>query len=165
MCYLCLTIMQFHLSLALATGPGNTPAVWVWTSRMVQFDSRTIQKPDPLLHGGQNPAPYPSPRRFCQAWLDRSSPITRSAFRVFLFRVAFSYHTVNCKILTMVLHCHFNMYWQPLYSKQVERRSLPHPENERQWTINNWWSCIQGNLSGTWSHVSINKWSAAFTRK
>jgi len=67
------------------------------------------------------------------------------------------YPTVNCILFTMVLHYHFVMYWQPLYSKQLERRSLPHPENERQSSIINWWSCIVGNLSGAWSHVSINK--------
>jgi len=151
--------------LVLATGPGNQPAVQFWTGKTVRFSSRTIQKPDPLLLGSPNPAPYPSTRRFRLVWLDSWGPISGSAFRVFLFIVVFSYPTVNCKILTMVLHCHFLMYWHPLYSKQVERHSLPHPENERQSSVNNWRSCIFGNLSGAWSHVSINKWLAAFMSK
>jgi len=40
-----------------------------------------------------------------------------------------------------------------------------HPENERQSSVNNRWSCILGILSGTWSHISINKWLAAFMSK
>jgi len=146
-------------------GPGNPPAVRVWTGKTVWFGSRTVQKPDLLLPGGPNPAPYPSTHGFCRVLLDPFGPISGSAFLVFLFMVAFRYLTVNCKILTMVLHCHFLMYWQPLYSKQVERHSWTHPENERQWSINNWWSCILGNLSGAWSHVSINKWLSAFRSK
>jgi len=133
----------------LATGQGNMPVAWVWTGRTVRFGSSTIQKPDPQLLGSPIPAPYLSTCRFRRVWLDMLGPISGSAFRVFLFMVAFRYPTVNCKILTLVLHCHFLMYWQPLYSKQVERHSLPHPENERQWSVNNWWSCILGNLSGT----------------
>ena len=41
-----------------ATGPGNPPAVQVRTRKTVWFGSRTDQKPDPLLLGGPNPAPY-----------------------------------------------------------------------------------------------------------
>jgi len=115
--------------LELATGPGNPPAFRVWTGKTVWFGSRTVQKPNRLLLGGPNPALYPSTGGFCRVWLDPSGPISGSVFRGFLFMVAFRYPTVNCKILTMVLHGHFLMYWQPLYSKQVERRSLPHPEN------------------------------------
>jgi len=149
-------LLNHHLTLSrlvLTTGPGIPPAAWasrLWSGfgPEIRFGSRIVQKPDPLLHGGLNPALCSSSRVFRQVWLDRSDPISGSAFRVYLFMVAFRYPTVNCKILTMVLHCHFLMYWQPLYSKQVERCSLPHPGNERQWSINNWWSCILGNLSG-----------------
>jgi len=146
-------------------GPGNPPAVRVWTGKTVRFGPRTVQKPDSQLFGGPNPAPYPSTPGYRRVWLYQSGSISGSAFQVFLFLVRFRYPTVNCKILTMVLHCHFLMYWKPLYSKQVERRSLPHPENERQSSVNIWRSCILGNLSRAGSHVSINKWLAAFMSK
>ena len=166
-----------YARLVLATGPGNLPAVpvrkgetvrkrkTVRKGKTVRFRSSTVQKPDPLLHCGPHPALYRSFRRFCRVWLDQSGRISSSAFRVYLCMVAFWYPTVNCKLLTMVLHCHFLMYWQPLYSEQVERRSLPHPENERQSSVNNLWSCILGNLCGAWSHASINKWLAAIMSK
>ena len=65
-------------------GPGNPPAVWVWTRKTVQFGSKPVQKPDPLLLGGPSPDPYPLTRGFCLVWLDPSFPISASAFRVFL---------------------------------------------------------------------------------
>jgi len=65
-----------------ATGPGNPPAVWVLTAKMGRFGSRTVQKPDPLTLGGQNPDPYPSTCGFRRVWLDPSFPISGSAFRV-----------------------------------------------------------------------------------
>ena len=106
-------LFQIHHLLfwvVLATGPGNPPAVRVWTGKTVRFGSRTIQTPDLLLLGGRDRAPYPSTRGFCRVQLDPSGPISGSAFRVFLFMVTFRYATVDCKILTMVLHCHFLMY-------------------------------------------------------
>jgi len=39
------------------------------------------------------------------------------------------------------------MYWTPLDAKTKATCSLPHPENERQQSINNFWSCIVCNLS------------------
>jgi len=146
-------------------GQGDPPVVRVLTGRTVQFCSRTVQKPEPLLLGGTNPAPYPSTHGFHRVWQDLSGQISSSEFRVFLFMVAFRYPTVNCILFTMVLQCHCLMYWQPFYSKRVERHSLPHPHNEHQWGVNNWWSCILGNLSGTWSHISINKWLAGCISK
>jgi len=112
------------------------------------FCSRPNRKPYLLPLGRPNPDPYPSTHRFSRVWLDLSVAISGSAFRVFLIMVAFWYLTVHCKILTMVQHSHFLMYWQPLYREQVERRSLPHPGNEHQQSVNNWLSCIVGNLSG-----------------
>jgi len=53
-------IQGFQLfEVVLATGPGNPPAVGDWTGTTVQFGSRTVQRPDLLLLGGANPAPYP----------------------------------------------------------------------------------------------------------
>jgi hypothetical protein len=71
-----------HEGIVLATGPGNPPAVRVWTAKTGWFGSRTGQKPDPQTLGGPNPDPYPSTRVFCRVWLDPSGPISGSAFRV-----------------------------------------------------------------------------------
>jgi hypothetical protein len=70
------------MSIVLATGPGNLPAVRVWTAKMGQFSSRTVQKPDPQTLGGSNPEPYPSTRGFRRVWLDPSVPISGAAFQV-----------------------------------------------------------------------------------
>jgi len=91
-------------------GPREPPAVWVWNRKTVRFSSRTAQNPDRLLLDGPNPAPYLSTLAFCQILLGPSGPISGSAFQVVLFMVTFRYPTVNCQILTMVLHCHFLMY-------------------------------------------------------
>jgi len=88
----------------LATGPGNPPAVQVWTGKTVRFGSRTVQKLDPQHLGGPNPDQYPSTRGFCRVWLDPSVPISGSVFQVFLFMVAFRYPTVNRKILSFAHH-------------------------------------------------------------
>ena len=68
--------------LVLATGPGNPPAVRVWTAKTGRFGSRPVQETDPLTLGGPNPDPYPSTRGFRRVWLDPSVPISGSAFRV-----------------------------------------------------------------------------------
>jgi len=70
------------MALELTTGPGNPPAVRVWTAKTGRFGSRNVRKPNPLTLGGRNTDPYPSTRGFCQLWLDPSVPITGSAFRV-----------------------------------------------------------------------------------
>jgi len=44
-------------------------------------------------------------------------------------------------------------------------RSLPHPENERQPSINDFWSCILGNLTGDMLLTVINEGLAAFIEK
>jgi len=116
--------------LVLATGPGNPPAVRVWTGKTVLFGSTTVQKPDPQLLGGPNPDPYPSTRGVCQGWLDPSVLISGFSFQVFLFMVAFRYPTILCKILTLVHHCLCSIYWLPLKSKQAETCSLLHHEVE-----------------------------------
>jgi len=134
--------------IVLATDQGNPPDVRVWTVKMCWFSCSAVQKPNPVALGGPNLDPDPSTNRFSLVWLAPPVPISGSEFHIFLFVLAFLYPTVNCKILTKVWHCHFLMYSQPLYRKQVERRSLPHSENERQWSVNNGWSCILGNLSG-----------------
>ena len=81
----------------LGTGPGDLPAVRVWTGNLVWFGSKTVQQPDPQLLGGANPAPYPSTHGSPQVWLDLSGPISGFALRVVLFMVAFRYFAANCK--------------------------------------------------------------------
>jgi len=137
---------QYNIKVMLAKSLGIPPAVQVWTGKMLWSGSRTVDNRDRQLLRGPNPVWYLSTHGFRRVGLDMSGQIYGSTFRILLFMVAFRYSTVNCRILTMVLHCHFLMYWQPIYSKQVERRSLPHPENESQWSVNNWWSCILGDL-------------------
>jgi len=36
-------------------------------------------------------------------------------------------------------------FWPPLLAKQIEISSLPHNENERQWSLNDYCSCVLGN--------------------
>jgi len=141
----------------LATGPGNRPAVRARTAKMVRFGSKHAQKPDALHFGGPDPDPYPSTRGLCRVWVDPSVPISGSGFPVGLFMVAFRYPIANRKILTCVYCCPFLMYWPPLYPKTSEKRSLAHPENESQRQVNDFCSCILGNLSGNWMQTFINE--------
>ena len=124
----------------LATGPGNLPAVRVWTGKMVRFGSRPIQKPNPQLLDGAHPDPYPSTWGFCRVWLDPSVPVSGSGFRVFLFMVAIRYPTVLCKILTLLHHCLYLFYWLPLWSKRAVTCSLLHHEVEceRFFVLHHW---------------------------
>jgi len=149
-------------ALLIATDPGNPQKVPDWTGKTVQFGSRTVQKPDSLLLGGPNPAPYPSTRGFHRVWLDPSHPISGFAFQVSLFIVAFRYLTVNHKILTMVRQCFFWTNWPPLWWKYVDKCSLPHPGNECQWSVNNFRSCIMGNQSAHWLKLVITGVFASF---
>jgi len=80
------------------TGRGNPPAVGVLTGKTFWFGSRIVQKPDLLLLGGPNPAPFPSTHWLCQVWLQLSSPISGFAFWVVLLIVPFRYLTVHRKI-------------------------------------------------------------------
>ena len=69
-------------SLVLATGPGDPPAVRIWTPKMGRFCSRPGQKPDPLTLGGPNLDPYQSTRGFRWVLLHPSVPICGSEFWV-----------------------------------------------------------------------------------
>jgi len=48
--------------------------------------------------------------------------------------------------------------------KKTETQALPHPENERQWMVNDCWSCILGNVGAIGCTV-INTELAAFIVK
>ena len=74
--------IQEDQRLVLAMGPGNPPAVQVWTRKMGQFGSRPVQKPDPLMPDGPNPDRYPSTRRSPRVRLDPSALISSSVFWV-----------------------------------------------------------------------------------
>ena len=71
----------------LATGPGNAPAVRIWTGNMVWFIPRPVQNLNLQILGRPNPYPYPSTHGFCWVWLYPSVPISSSCFLVFLFMV------------------------------------------------------------------------------
>jgi len=47
--------------------------------------------------------------------------------------------------------------WLPCVAKTYATRSQPHPENERQQSVNNFWSGIVGNLTWDWVHTSISE--------
>ena len=60
--------------------------------------------------------------------------------------VTFRSRTINNKILTSVPQYSFWMQWPVLKSKNGDNCSLHHSGNERQWSVNDFWSCILGNL-------------------
>jgi len=47
-------------------------------------------------------------------------------------------------------------YWLPLKATTIVTPSQPHPENEGQWSVNDVWSGIFGNLTGDWLQIPIN---------
>jgi len=146
-----------RIGAVVQTSPGNLPAVWVWTTKTVWFGSGPVQKPDPLLLGRPNAYLYPSTCGLDYVWLDPSVPISCSGFRDFLFIMAFRYPNVYPKILTLVLHWLFLMYWPPLESKTTESHCLPHGENMSQWSVNDFWSCIL--WQSEWQlDADIHKW-------
>jgi len=61
-------------------GPGNPPAVQVWTRTIGRFSSRRIQQSDMLSLGRSTLDPYSSTCGCLQAWLDGSVPISGSEF-------------------------------------------------------------------------------------
>ena len=105
----------------LTTGPGKMPAVRIRRRKTGLFGSRPAEKPDPLLLGGPNLAPYQRTRRFCLVRPAPSGQISGSAIGVVLFTVAFRYPTVNRKILTMVHHCSFWIYTGHLCSEKTDK--------------------------------------------
>jgi len=68
-------------------------------------------------------------------------------------------------MFTLVHCCPFLTYWLPLWSETWKIHSLTHPENESQRRVNDFWSCILGNLSGDWIKMIINKTKATFKPK
>jgi hypothetical protein len=149
----------------LASGLGNPPAVMVRTAKTVRFGSKPLQYVERPHLGVPYLDLYLSNCWLCWVWPDQSVPISSSGFRVFLVMVSCRYPIANRKILTLVYRCPFLMYWPPLQSKPSETRSLPHSENESQRRVNDFLSCILGNLCGNWMQMFINEVWAAFKRK
>ena len=46
-------------------------------------------------------------------------------------------------------------YWLPLEAKGKVKRSVPHDENERQWSVNDCWLCNMVNHSVMWPLLYI----------
>jgi len=51
------------------------------------------------------------------------------------------------RVIHLLIGCRhpFMRYWQPVLAKTRGRGSLPHPENERQWSVNRFSCCIFRN--------------------
>jgi len=86
-------------------------------------------------------------------------------FPVLLFIVAFRYPTANRKILTLLRNCPFRVKQLPIKLNTRETRSLPHLEHDSQWRVNDFISCIMGNLRGDWMQTIINEVLAIFKPK
>jgi len=111
--------------LVLATGPGNPPAVVIWTTKMGSFDSRPVQKLKPLIHGGLNPDLYPSTCWFRWVWLDPSVPITGSAFWV-------SYLWSHSDMLLTILrnwHWYIKVYYRCIGRLSVQNEQTDGPDD------------------------------------
>jgi len=59
----------------------------------------------------------------------------------------------------------FIRYWQPLLSETTATYSLPHPENDCQWSVNNLWFCKYGNQTMIWLLFRITDVLAAYIGK
>jgi len=76
--------------------------------------------------------------------------------------VTLSYPTANRKILTLVCQWACWISQLPLYLKTRKTQSLPQPEHERQWRVNDFWSCIKYNQGGDCMLKFINDVFATF---
>ena len=56
-------------------------------------------------------------------------------------------------------------YWHLLFAKELAIRSPPHSYHERQWSVNNLWSCKYSNSQVTCSLLCITDVLAAFIGK
>jgi hypothetical protein len=55
----------------------------------------------------------------------------------------------------------YTKYWPPLLQEEKAKCSLPHRKNEREQSVNDFWSSIFGNMSGVRLQASINMEMAA----
>jgi len=140
------------------SGPGLDYPNW-----SVRFQTRPSSRP--ARSWRVEPGPIPRNPRVSP---DVATPVSsnlRFCISGFRFVVAFRYATDNRQILTLLYHGLLSMYWPPYWWKFKDPRALPHPENERHWSIYDCWSCILGNLGGDRLHTVINIILAAFITK
>jgi len=109
---------------------------------------QTCPKTRPTDYWWAKPRPITVNLRVSPGWARPVSSNLQFSISGFSFMVAFRYATENCKILTLVHHGLFLMYWPPEGSKLTDTRALSHAENERQQSVNDFWACILGNLGG-----------------
>jgi len=57
------------------------------------------------------------------------------------------------------------IYWPCLRAKTIPTHSLPHAENQHQWSVNDFWACILANLSFALWQWFINRGTVAFSTK
>jgi len=57
------------------------------------------------------------------------------------------------------------MEWRPFQPKQWMIYSLPHHENECQWSVNNLWACVLGSQAIAWTYELITELLTAFIGK
>jgi len=155
--YMLQLLVCLQLGIVWPMGPGKLPAVWVQTAKTSLFCYRPVQRPDPHLLRGPNPDPYRLTCRLCWVWLDQSVPVTSSGHWVILFMFALRHPTVSRNILALVRHCPFSIRWLHFYSGQRDTCSHPIPEDESQWSVIDFSSCILGNLSGDWLPTFPNR--------
>ena len=67
-----------------------------------------------------------------------------------------TYLAIGCKHTWMT-------YWPPLAVKPIVTHSLPYPENERQWNLNDFWCCILASLSVALWQWFVYEGMAAFS--
>jgi len=63
------------------------------------------------------------------------------------------------------VHCNIppkQIYWLALSQKRSLTPWLPHPNNNREWSVNDLWPCILENPRAEWLHHLIIELSAAF---
>ena len=129
--------------LVLATGPGNLPAVRVWTAKTGRFGSRPVQKPDPLTVGG------PNTDGFRCIWLHLSVPISGSAFWV-------SHLWSHSDMLLLIVK-----YWHWYVTVHFRRISHLDVQNNHTHAPNHILK-MSGNRASTERQQSVNRASTIF---
>jgi hypothetical protein len=104
-----------RIRLVSATGPGNPPAVRVWTLKTGRVGSRTVQTPDLQTRGGRNPYPYPSTRRIRRVGLHPWVPICGCAFH-------FSHLWSHSDMLLLIVK--FSHWFITVHFRRISRRDV-----------------------------------------
>jgi hypothetical protein len=168
-CLLQMMISMLHTQVVLATGPGNPPAVRVWNATMGRFGSWPVQKPDLQTFGRPIPCPYLSTHGFRRVWADPSVAISGCAFRVSHLWSHSDVLMLNVKYWHWCVTVHFRHVGHLDVQNQhthapnhILKMSVCRASTERQQCVNDIWSCIFSNMSGTWLQASMKKDMAAF---